>query len=159
MVKENIYEILQGFQREPCPEPDCPRGYELFQVRGWDYPRLLETYQNAAEIARQFHIPSLVHVIDLTQPQGHSTSGSHERYKTAERLKWEEEFDCVTRMRAWLIERRVMSPAELVAVELEDYNTVEGLRKTAWDSFLAPILEERNQVMDMLDEIAGTSNH
>ncbi len=159
MVKENIYEILQGFQREPCPEPDCQRGYELYQVRGWDYPALLETYQNAAEIARQYHIPSLVHVIDLTQPQGHSTSGSHERYKSPERLKWEEEFDCVRKMRAWMIEQRIISEPELVAVEKDDYAAVESIRKHAWDAYLAPILEERGHVMDMLDEIAGSSSH
>src|SRR6266498_5548 len=76
MVKENIYTILKGFQRDPCPEPECERGYDLFQVRGWDYPALLETYAAAAETAREHHIPAIVHVTDLTQPQGHSTSGS-----------------------------------------------------------------------------------
>jgi 2-oxoisovalerate dehydrogenase E1 component len=159
MVKENIYAILQGFQREPCPEPECERGYELFQVRGWDYPALLETYQNAAEIAREYHIPSLVHVIDLTQPQGHSTSGSHERYKSPERLKWEEQYDCVRKMRAWILEQRLISEPELVAVEKEDNAAIEGIRKLAWEAYLAPILDERNQVMDMLDEIAGNSSH
>ncbi len=79
MVKENIHTILQGFQRDPCLEDDCERGYDLYQVRGWDYPALLETYANAAEMAREHHIPQLVHIIDVTQPQGHSTSGSHER--------------------------------------------------------------------------------
>jgi 2-oxoisovalerate dehydrogenase E1 component len=159
MVKENIHEILQGFQREPCPEPDCQRGYELFQVRGWDYPALLETYQNAAEIARQYHIPALVHVFDLTQPQGHSTSGSHERYKSPERLKWEVEYDCISRLREWMLEQRVISEPELVAVEKEDRETVEGIRRRAWDSYLAPILDERGHVMDMLDEIAGSSSY
>lgn len=159
MVKENIYTILRGFQRDPCPEPECERGYELFQVRGWDYPALIETYQSAAEIARQYHIPALVHVIEVTQPQGHSTSGSHERYKTPERLKWEEEFDCVTRMRKWMIENRVASDPELAAVEKEDYETVEGIRKAAWEAYITPILAERGHVMDMLDEIATTSSH
>jgi len=159
MVKENIYEILQGFQREPCPEPECPRGYELFQVRGWDYPALLETYASATELAREHHIPALVHVIDLTQPQGHSTSGSHERYKSPERLKWEAEYDCIRKMREWIIGEGVIAESELAAVEKEDYATVEGIRKRAWDAYLAPILEERDQVMDMLDEIAGSSSH
>ena len=159
MVKENIYEILQGFQREPCPEPDCQRGYELYQVRGWDYPALLETYQNASEIARQYHIPALVHVIDLTQPQGHSTSGSHERYKSPERLKWEDEFDCVRKMREWIIANHIASDPELDALEKEDYAVVEGIRKLAWEAYLAPILEERSQVMDMIQEIAGSSSH
>jgi 2-oxoisovalerate dehydrogenase E1 component len=159
MVKENIYAILKGFEREPCMEEDCERGYDLYQVRGWDYPALIETYQNAAEITRKYHIPQLVHVTDLTQPQGHSTSGSHERYKSPERLKFEEEFDCVTKMRAWIIENRIASEPELVAVEKEDYETVEAIRKAAWEAYLNPIHEERVQVMDMLDEIAGSSNH
>jgi pyruvate/2-oxoglutarate/acetoin dehydrogenase E1 component/TPP-dependent pyruvate/acetoin dehydrogenase alpha subunit len=159
MVKENIYEILQGFQREHCPDGDCPGGYELFQVRGWDYPALLETYQNAAELARHYHIPALVHVVDLTQPQGHSTSGSHERYKSPERLQWEEEFDCIRKMREWMLEQRLLTEPELVAMEKEDYATVEQIRKHAWEAYLAPILEERGQVMDMLDEIAGSSSN
>jgi 2-oxoisovalerate dehydrogenase E1 component len=159
MVKENIREILQGFQREPCPEPECQRGYELFQVRGWEYPALLETYQNAAEIARQYHIPALVHVYDVTQPQGHSTSGSHERYKSPERLQWEQDYDCIRKMRAWMIEKGVAPEAELVALEQEDKAFVESIRKHAWDAYLAPILEERGQVMDIMDEIAGSSAH
>jgi pyruvate/2-oxoglutarate/acetoin dehydrogenase E1 component/TPP-dependent pyruvate/acetoin dehydrogenase alpha subunit len=159
MVKENIREVLQGFQREPCPEPECQRGYELYSVRGWDYPALLETYASAAEISRKYHIPALVHVTEVTQPQGHSTSGSHERYKTPERLKFEEEFDCVRKLREWMIEKRVISEPELVAVEKEDYAVVEGIRKLAWEAYLAPIFEERDQVMDMLDEIAGSSSH
>src|SRR5512139_2696660 len=146
MVKENIYEILQGFQREPCPEPECERGYDLYQVRGWDYPALLETYANAAEIAREHHIPQLVHVIDVTQPQGHSTSGSHERYKSPERLRWEEEFDCIRKMRQWIVETHVATDLELTALEKEDYAAVEGIRKLAWDAYLAPILDERGQV-------------
>jgi 2-oxoisovalerate dehydrogenase E1 component len=158
MVKENIYTILQGFQRDPCPEPECQRGYELYQVRGWDYPALLETFASAAEIARQYHIPALVHVYDVTQPQGHSTSGSHERYKSPERLKFEEEFDCVRKFKEWLLENKVASEKEFAEWEREDYAIVENIRKRAWDSYLAPILEERNQVMDMLDEIASTSN-
>jgi pyruvate/2-oxoglutarate/acetoin dehydrogenase E1 component/TPP-dependent pyruvate/acetoin dehydrogenase alpha subunit len=159
MVKENIYAILQGFQRDPCLEEDCERGYDLYQVRGWDYPALLESYANAADIARQYHIPQLVHVTDLTQPQGHSTSGSHERYKSPERLKWEEEYDCIRKMREWMLDQRMISEPELVAVEKEDQAAVEGIRKLAWEVYLAPILEERGQVMDMLDEIAGSSSH
>src|SRR5918993_1213655 len=159
MVKENIHAILQGFQRDPCLEEDCERGYDLYQVRGWDYPALLETYANAAEIARQYHIPQLVHVIDVTQPQGHSTSGSHERYKSPERLQWEQDYDCIRKMREWMIEQGITTEPELVAVEQEDKTAVERIRRVAWDAYLAPILEERGQVMDMLDEIAGSSSH
>ncbi len=159
MVKENIHDILTGFQRDPCPEPECLRGYDLYQVRGWDYPALLETYENAAEIARQFHIPQLVHVTEVTQPQGHSTSGSHERYKSPERLRFEEEYDCIRKMRAWIVDSHIATSLELDVLEKEDYALVEGIRKQAWDAYLAPILEERGQVMDMLDEIAGSSSH
>jgi pyruvate/2-oxoglutarate/acetoin dehydrogenase E1 component/TPP-dependent pyruvate/acetoin dehydrogenase alpha subunit len=155
MVKENIFAILQGFQRDA----EAQRGYELYQVRGWDYPALVETYASAAEIAREFHIPVLVHVTELTQPQGHSTSGSHERYKTPERLAWEQEFDCLRKMRAWMIERRVATDPELGEAETGERERVEGIRKAAWDAFLSPILEERGHVMDMLDEIASTSSH
>ena len=159
MVKENIHDILEGFQRDPCPEPECQRGYDLYQVRGWDYPTLIETYASAAEIAREYHIPALVHVMEVTQPQGHSTSGSHERYKTPERLKFEQEFDCLRKLREWMIAERIITDRELVALEQEDYDTVEAIRKLAWEAYLAPILEERGQVMDMLDEIAGSSSH
>ena len=159
MVKENIHDILQGFEREPCPEPECQRGYDLYQVRGWDYPALIETYASAAEIAREYHIPALVHVTEVTQPQGHSTSGSHERYKSPERLKFEEEFDCIRKMKEWMLERRVANEKELEQWEREDYEIVENIRKTAWESYLAPILEERGHVMDMLEEISGSSNH
>lgn len=155
MVKENMYELLRGFQRDP----DCNNGYDLYQVRGWDYPALLGTFSNAANNAREHHIPALVHVNEITQPQGHSTSGSHERYKTPERLKFEEDFDCVRKLREWIIVNRVASDLELVAVEQADYEAVEGIRKLAWDAYLNPILEERGHVMDMLDEIAGSSSH
>ncbi len=157
MVKENIGMILQGFKREPCPGDECNRGYDLYTVRAWDYPALLETYAAAAEIAREYHIPALIHVIDVTQPQGHSTSGSHERYKSPERLKWEQEFDCVTRVRRWILDNQIATEPELAAAEKEDYATVERFRKTAWDAYLAPMEEERAQVVDMLEEIAGSS--
>ena len=159
MVKENIYAILKGFERDDCMEEECERGFDLYQVRGWDYPALLATYEKAVDMARRHHIPSLIHVTDLTQPQGHSTSGSHERYKSAERLKWEEEYDCIRQMRAWMIRDGVASESELSALEKDDHDFVEGLRRSAWKAYLDPILEERGQVMDMLDEIAGTSSH
>ena len=158
MVKENIGTILSGFQRDPCPAQDCDRGYDLYSVRAWDYPALLETYATAAEIAREYHIPALVHVTDVTQPQGHSTSGSHERYKTPERLQWEQDFDGTKKMREWMIANRVIPDDELVSLEGTDRATVERIRKKAWDAYLSPILEERAQVLDMLDEVAGNSS-
>ncbi len=95
----------------------------------------------------------------MTQPQGHSTSGSHERYKTPERLKFEQEFDCLTRMRTWMMETGAASEHELEGMEQADRNTVEDIRKAAWEAYLSPILEERGQVVDMLEEIAGSSSH
>ncbi|MEW5829914.1 MAG: transketolase C-terminal domain-containing protein [Chloroflexota bacterium] len=158
MVKENIGAILSGFQRDPCPADECDRGYDLYTVRAWDYPALLETYAAAAETAREYHIPALVHVVEATQPQGHSTSGSHERYKSPERLQWEQDFDGIKRMREWILEQRLISDPELASLEEADRAAVEGIRKTAWDAYLAPILEERAQVADMLDEVAGSSS-
>jgi pyruvate/2-oxoglutarate/acetoin dehydrogenase E1 component/TPP-dependent pyruvate/acetoin dehydrogenase alpha subunit len=160
MVKENIGALLKGFERDPRTPPDkVQNGYDHYTVRAWDYTALLETYLTAAEVAREYHIPSLVHVIDVTQPQGHSTSGSHERYKSPERLKWEEEFDGLKKMREWMISHRIATAPELDSAEKADYETVEGFRKAAWDAYLSPITDERNQVMDMLEEIAGSSNH
>ena len=161
MVKENIGALLKGFERDPrTPHNKVQNGYDHYTVRAWDYSALIETYQTAAEVAREYHIPALVHVVDVTQPQGHSTSGSHERYKTPERLKWEEEFDGLKKMREWMITNRVISAPELDALEKEDYDTVEGFRKAAWEAYLAPLTEERNQVMDILEEIASsTPNH
>ncbi|CAG1002551.1 partial 2-oxoisovalerate dehydrogenase subunit beta, partial [Anaerolineales bacterium] len=125
----------------------------------WDYPALIETYLHAAEVAREHHVPSLVHVIDMTQPLGHSTSGSHERYKTPERLKWEEENDGILRMRQWMLDASIISAPELDSIEKADCEAVEGFRKSAWENYLAPILEERDQVLDMLNEIVSTSSH
>ncbi|HNE03842.1 MAG TPA: thiamine pyrophosphate-dependent enzyme [Anaerolineales bacterium] len=161
MVKENIGALLKGFERDPrTPHNKVQNGYDHYTVRAWDYSALIETYQTAAEVAREYHIPALVHVVDVTQPQGHSTSGSHERYKTPERLKWEEEFDGLKKMREWMITNRVISAPELDALEKADYDTVEGFRKAAWEAYLAPLTEERNQVMDILEEIASsTPNH
>ena len=155
MVKGNIGELLKGFQRAP----ESNDGFDLYCARAWDYPALIQTFAQATDIARQHHIPALVHVTEVTQPQGHSTSGSHERYKTRERLRFEEEFDALHKMREWMLENRLISDVELAAIEKEDYAAVEGIRKMAWDAYLAPILEERGQVMDMLDEIAGSSSH
>ena len=98
-TKESISEILKGFQRD-----EKNKGYEIFVVNGWDYVQLMSTYQEAAKIAREEHVPVLIHVKELTQPQGHSTSGSHERYKTKDRLQWERDQDCIAKMREWILE-------------------------------------------------------
>ena len=117
----------------------------------------MEVYQNAASIARQYHIPSLVHVTEVTQPLGHSTSGSHERYKSKERLDWEKEFDCLSKMREWIIENGFASDKELTAWEKQDRRAVEQIRAAAWDAYTKPILEERKTLFTLLDKLAAES--
>ena len=125
-TKENISEILKGFQRD-----ENANGYEILTVNGWDYPSLVEVYEKASEIAREEHVPVLIHVKELTQPQGHSTSGSHERYKSKERLEWETEFDCNTKMREWLIANELATAEELDHIETESKKEVLEGKKMA----------------------------
>ena len=99
ITKDNLSEVLKGFQREP----GTTAGYDIYTVRGWDYLALVDAYLEAAATARRDHVPAILHVTELTQPQGHSTSGSHERYKSRERLQWEEDFDPIRKLRAWMV--------------------------------------------------------
>ncbi len=153
-TKENISEILKGFQRDEENE-----GFEIFTVNGWDYPTLVATYEKAAAIAREEHVPVLIHVIELTQPQGHSTSGSHERYKNAERLAWETQFDCLTQMRNWLVENNLASTDELDEIDNQAKKEVLEGKKTAWQSFTNPTKEERNELVELLNSIAIKSEN
>ena len=155
VVKGDIGELLQGFQRE---EGSCD-GYDIYVVRGWDYPALIETYRQATETARREHVPSIVHVIEVTQPQGHSTSGSHERYKSEERLAWEKAYDCIVKMRQWIIDEGYATAEELDEIEEESHRLVENIRIQAWEAYIGPIREDRQDVADMLDELAPTSAH
>ncbi len=155
IAKENISELLMGFKRPPG---ECCDGFDIYTVKGWDYPTLLETYQNAARVAREEHMPSIVHVRDLTQPQGHSTSGSHERYKSKERLEWEHEYDCIKKFREWILAQGYITAEELDKFEKEDQHSVEDERKRAWDDYINPILDERSHVASIIDQlIAGSS--
>src|SRR5690348_1742416 len=113
ITKGDLSAILSGFRRAPGTR----QGYDLYTVQGWDYPGLCETYLNAAQILRTEHVPAVVHVVEMTQPQGHSTSGSHKRYKTAERLAWEEEFDGLRKMREWMLAQGIASAAEIEGLE------------------------------------------
>ena len=153
-TKENISEILKGFQRDENNE-----GFEIFTVNGWDYPTLVATYEKAAAIAREEHVPVLIHVIELTQPQGHSTSGSHERYKNAERLAWETQFDCLTQMRNWLLENNLASTDELDEIDNQAKKEVLEGKKIAWQSFTNPTKEERNELVELLNSIAIKSEN
>jgi pyruvate/2-oxoglutarate/acetoin dehydrogenase E1 component/TPP-dependent pyruvate/acetoin dehydrogenase alpha subunit len=153
ITKQDLSAVLQGFQRQDGNK----EGFDVYSVKGWDYAALVATYQKAAEIVRCEHIPAIVHVKELTQPQGHSTSGSHERYKSPERLEWEEEFDCMHKMRQWILDQDMVSEAELKEIEEEERIAVEDIRKAAWEAYLAPIIKERQEVCEMVDAIAEES--
>jgi 2-oxoisovalerate dehydrogenase E1 component len=154
IAKENISELLMGFQRPPG---ECCDGFDIYVVKGWDYPALLDAYQKAASVARDEHMPSIVHVAELTQPQGHSTSGSHERYKSKERLAWEAEFDCLKKFRQWMIDLEIASTAELDQMEEGDRKLVEEIRKRAWDAYIAPIHSDRSTVAGLIDQLGANS--
>ena len=153
-TKENISEILKGFQRDTNS-----KGYEILTVKGWDYPTLVATYEKAAAIAREEHVPVLIHVKELTQPQGHSTSGSHERYKNAERLAWEAEFDCLVQMRTWLIENNLATAEELEAMDEQAKKDVLEGKKAAWKAFVTPMKEEQNELLEVLKSVANSSEN
>jgi len=153
-TKENISEILKGFQRD-----EDNKGYEIFRVNGWNYAELIDTYQRAAQVARKEHVPVMIHVQELTQPQGHSTSGSHERYKDADRLAWEAEYDCNAQMRKWMIENNIASDEELVVIEKNIKKAVRDGKKAAWSAFINPLKAEKNEAILLLERVAKTSTN
>ena len=151
-TKENISEILKGFQRT-----EDERGFEIFRVPGWDYTALIHTFENAADIARESHVPVIIHVMELTQPQGHSTSGSHERYKTDKRLQWEREHDCNLKFREWILSNKIISEEELTALEKSIKKEVRMAKKEAWAEFLAPHRNQQQKLQQLLDQAAQQS--
>jgi pyruvate/2-oxoglutarate/acetoin dehydrogenase E1 component/TPP-dependent pyruvate/acetoin dehydrogenase alpha subunit len=154
MVKENISAILEGFQRIQCPADQCDHGYDIYSVRAWDFPALWNAYEMAEEAARKYHIPAIIHVTDVTQPLGHSTSGSHERYKSKERLEWELEYDSLRRFRQYLVDHSVATDEQFDRWEAEDKQTVEQARKNAWDAFQNPIKETRSNAIGLIKNLA-----
>lgn len=164
-TKESISEILKGFQKEKDTN-----GYEIFVVNGWDYVQLVDVYNKASKIAREQHIPVLIHVKELTQPQGHSTSGSHERYKSADRLQWEQEFDCLNQMRKWILDfelqdedgsilKFIDSEEDLIKIEKESKKEVSKAKRDAWSAYTNDIKSEVAEAIDLLDKIAQKSNN
>lgn len=153
-TKENISEILKGFQRD-----EENNGYEIFRVKGWDYPALVDTYQKASEVARAEHVPVLVHVQELTQPQGHSTSGSHERYKNAERLAWETEFDCLAQMKKWMLENNISSAEEIEEIEKSSKKEVLEGKKVAWTNYISAIKNDVTEAVSILNKVAQNSEN
>lgn len=155
IAKESISDLLKGFERQPGSSD----GYDIYVVRAWDYPALVETYLKAAETARRDHVPAIIHVFEATQPQGHSTSGSQERYKSEERLAWEAEFDGIKRMRDWIIEQRIATRGELDQIGRNSKKVVENTRLKAWKAFTLPIYRERQELSDLVQEIEIDSPH
>lgn len=151
----DLSRLLSGFQRSEGGDD----GYDIFTVPGWDYPTLVETYAAAVANARSQHTPAILHVTELTQPQGHSTSGSHERYKTPDRLKWEEIHDCLLKFREWIIAQGFATAAELDAWEEEDRQHVEAVRARAWEAYKQPIRAEIEAFGDLLTEVSGPSKN
>lgn len=149
-TKESISKICAGFAKE-----DGTNGLQIYTVKGWDYPALLRTYREASELARDKHIPALIHVVEMGQPQGHSTSGSHERYKSKDRLAYELSIDCLTRMREWIVQHGICQNKELELLEDEARREVLALRAEAWQEFLAPMQRERDELLSIYQRLAA----
>src|SRR5690606_27751067 len=128
----------------------------IFKVRGWDYPGLCETYEKASKIAREQHIPCLVHVTEMSQPQGHSSSGSHERYKSAERLAWEAEYDCNAQMRSWLLEAGLADAEQLEAIESEAKRFVREEQRRAWSDYQKTLQVDLREAVEKLSQIESS---
>jgi 2-oxoisovalerate dehydrogenase E1 component len=147
-TKQSISKIMVGFDYEK----DL-KGIAIHVVKGWDYPALIQTYERAAKACREDHIPQLVHVIEMTQPQGHSTSGSHERYKSKDRLKWEDDFDCVSRMKNWILEQKLATSANLAQIEEDAISSVESAKNEAWNDYIKPLEQERDEAIGVLEKV------
>lgn len=153
-TKGDISKVLEGFARD-----GEDKGYEIFKVPGWDYTALTHVYENASDIAREEHVPVIIHVVELTQPLGHSTSGSHERYKSPERLEWERENDCNKRFREWILENGIATDAELQEMETSIKKEVSKAKREAWEEFLAPHKASRAKLVKLLDDAANSSHN
>ncbi|MUH34447.1 transketolase [Zobellia amurskyensis] len=153
-TKEDISEILSGFKR--TEEHD---GYEIFKVKGWDYTALMHAYENASDIARDEHVPVIIHVTELTQPQGHSSSGSHERYKNGDRLDWEKENDCNKRFREWILETGITTDEELKAIEKNIVREVRSAKREAWSEYLENHKALKKHLVVLLDKASVKSQN
>lgn len=151
-TKGDISKVLKGFQRT-----NEENGYEIFRVCGWDYEALIKTYKEAVEICRKEHVPVLVHVLEMTQPQGHSTSGSHERYKSKERLEWEAEYDCNKKMREWILSNEIATEKELRKIEEEAKESAKLAKNRAWKEFEFSIRKDHDKAVELLTDLAKES--
>ncbi len=151
-VKESISEALKGFQAE-----EGKPGLHIFKTKGWDYAHLVQTYAKAAAMSREKHVPCLIHVEEVTQPQGHSTSGSHERYKNSERLEWEAEFDCIRQMRLFIVEKGIATEEECDGIENEAKKNVREQQKAAWAAFVGSIKAEIAELQTLLNNLGAAT--
>ncbi len=148
-TKENLSEILKGFETN-----EHGLGYRIYNCKGWDYPALCEMYMTAIEEVRETHMPVIFHITEITQPQGHSTSGSHERYKSEDRLKWEAEHDCLKKMREWMLANGIATSEQLDSLESTAIDFVKQEQKSAWDAFRKEIEEEKLTALNLLNQLS-----
>ena len=144
-TKGSVSAALRGFQKKPDTN-----GVDIYTVKGWDYAGMCEVFEAGLQKVRETHVPAVFHVEDLTQPQGHSTSGSHERYKSAERLEWEREWDCIKKMREWVLENQIASDDELIEIEERVKDAVKRSRDNAWQQYIAPIKIQAHEATEAI---------
>ncbi|MEO0043828.1 MAG: hypothetical protein RL329_3276 [Bacteroidota bacterium] len=147
-IKGNISAVLKGFEAEAGTN-----GIDLYVCNGWDYPALCELYQKAAETMRKTHRPAVLHIKELTQTQGHSTSGSHERYKDKARLDWEKDHDCIKRMREWMLHTGIATEKELLAIEQEAKQDIKLARARAWIAYSEPIEQAKEDLIQIYKDV------
>ena len=153
MTKSDVSAVLSGFQKDKKGA-----GFDIVKVKAWDYPALIAAYEKAEKLAREEHIPSIIHVVDMTQPTGHSTSGSHERYKSKKRLQWEIDFDCNKKFKAWILENEIATADELEQIEKDVVVSVKTQKKEAWTEYQAPIKAELKELVDIFNAISSQVN-
>jgi pyruvate/2-oxoglutarate/acetoin dehydrogenase E1 component/TPP-dependent pyruvate/acetoin dehydrogenase alpha subunit len=150
-TKDSISAAMEGFRKT-----EDSNGFDIYNVKGWDYANMCEVFEAGIRKIRETHVPALFHVEELTQPQGHSTSGSHERYKSKERLTWEKEYDCNLQMRQWILENALADESTLLAIEAKAKSLALDARKNAWNKYITPIREQVQQVLSLGKAVANT---
>lgn len=152
-TRNDLSKVLSGFQRSSKNE----NGFELITVKAWDYEGLLKAYSKAVKVAREDHVPSIIHVKEVTQPQGHTTSGSHERYKSKERLKWEEDFCCIKKMREWILKNKISDKVTLDNIEKKAEERVKNIRDKSWKDYRKNIEDDFGDAMTIITRVAQNS--
>ena len=150
-IKASISEALTGFQKT-----DNQNGFHIYRVKGWDYAGMCEVFEEGIRLARENHVPALFHVEEVTQPQGHSTSGSHERYKNSDRLEWEREWDCIRKMKEWIVASALATDEEINRLETKAKNFVKEERNNAWNKFQDPIRKQVSRVVELSASLASS---